>query len=155
MKLFNKEFTFNILPKVNLLLILGVIVLTIYLCLNLLRPYQPFAFDKGRFKNGSGLVNEESSMPFKNLPVFDEGIFKERALFSPLLEKKPQQEEATFELLGLISIGEKNAAMIRNLKENKDYYCLGGEAIGDFKVREVFKDRVILESEGKILEIRR
>jgi len=60
-----------------------------------------------------------------------------------------------FELLGLVSVGDKTAAMIRDVHENKDYYCLGGEQIGAFKVKHILKDKVILQSESQTLELYR
>ena len=155
MKILNKELFFKILPKINALLFLSVIVLTIYLCLNILRPYQPSALSRGRFIEQGELLSNEIAMRLENVPDFQERIFKERTLFSPLVvaERKPQQEETSLELLGLVSVGDKFAAMIRDTKEQKDYYCMGGEIIGEFTVKQILKDKVILESEKGRLEL--
>ena len=153
MKPLNKEFFFKILPKINALLVLSVIALTIYLLLNILRPYQPSFLNKGcLIKSPEDEINYISRR-LENLPVFQEVIFNERPLFNTLVEKEPRQEATTLELLGLVSVGDKFAAMIRDTKDNKDYYCLGGEVIGEFMVKQILKDRVILESEKGRLEL--
>ena len=99
-------------------------------------------------------------MKLDEIPAFQEGIFNRGSVFTgslsqPLLEHKLQQEEVGIELLGLVSVGDKTAAMIRDIREKKNYSCVGGEEIAGFKVKQVLKDKVILESEGKMLELSR
>ena len=121
----------------------------------MLRPHEPFAFSGRLTKEGPDFINDKISVRVKDLPVFQDRIFKQRSLFSPLLEKKLEPQQERFILLGIISVGDKKAAMIRDPRENEDYYCLGGETIGTHKVKQVLNDRVILESGGEILEISR
>ena len=155
MKLLDKEKFIDILPKINMLLFIGVIALTIYLSFILLRPHQPLALDREVQIGMSKLLDEEAVISVEDIPAFQESVFKERALFNISSEKEPQREVAAFQLLGLVSVGEKNAAMIRDTKENKNYYLLEGETIGEYRVKQILEDMVILESEGKTLEIGR
>ena len=155
MKLLNKEYLFKFLPKINLLLTLSVITLVIYLGISLMRPYQPYAFDSLRVKDESELVSKELSQDFNKLPDFREGVFNRRALFYTSLEAKPKEEEAEFQLLGVVAVGDKISAMLRDIRARKDYYCVEGDEIGAYKVKQIFRHRVILESKGTILEISR
>lgn len=151
MKLLNKENILDVLPKINLLLTFSVIVLVIYLILNLLRPQQASL----RFRGSFDLMENKLTTHSKDIPIFQEGLFRRRALFNALTETSSKPKEAEFELLGLVSMGEKTAAMIRDTVEGKDYYCLGGEQIGKFKVKLILKDKVILESKNQTLELSR
>ena len=144
--------------KINFLLTVSVIILVVFLCINLLSAQQSFAFNYRDIKNKSELI--DPVMKLDEIPVFQESIFKRGSVFTgslsqPLLEHKLQQEEVGIELLGLVSVGDKTAAMIRDIREKKNYYCVGGEEIAGFKVKQVLKDKVILESEGKMLELSR
>ena len=158
MKFLNRENIFVMINKINFLLTVSVIILVVFLCINLLSAQQPFTFNYRDIKNKSELI--DPVMKLDEIPVFQESIFKRGSMFTgslsqPLLEHKLQQEEVGIELLGLVSVGDKTAAMIRDIREKKNYYCVGGEEIGGFKVKQVLKDKVILESEGKMLELSR
>ncbi len=155
MKVLNKDNLFRVLPKINLLLVVCVIVLTFYLYLTMSRLRQPYVFNMEYLLENGKSMNNQITAAVKKIPVFDERVFRQHPLFNSFPKDKPQEKEMGFKLLGLISVGDKNAAMIRDLRENKDYYCLEGETVGKFKLRQVLRDKVILEREGQILEIRR
>jgi type II secretory pathway component PulC len=141
----------SFVPKINILLSLGVIILAVYLALTLLKPYNPRTVSGGNIK--LEMLALKSSAPAKEIPIFEEGIFKKKQLFSQSLQKKTEEKKIELMLLG-VSVGDKNLAMIRDITANKDYYCVEGDRIGNFQVKQIFKDKVILESEGKTLEIR-
>ena len=148
MKLLN-----GIIPKINLLLSLSVVVLGIYLSLNLSRPYSGVSLGSRGFKTQPlELMGKESSVILQATPGFSEEIFKRKQLFNQSGKKNPALKKRTLILLG-VSVGDKNLAMIRNTEDNKDYYCTQGDKIGDFRVKQILKDKVILESESGTLEI--
>ena len=84
--------------------------------------------------------------------MFKEELFKNRRLFSASFAGKVQEKESVFILLG-VSMGTKNLAMIRDQAENKNYYCALGDNIGSFKVKQILRDKVILESADTTLEL--
>lgn len=145
----------KIISTLNAIFFLSAVALTGYLYFNTLRARQPFAFDKELYVKRPETENRQILSFLEKIPAFDENIFRQRRLFEFIPEQKPQAQEEgiTLELLGLVSVGEKNAAMIRDIKENKDYYCFGGEIIGKFKIKQILEDRVIIEYEGKVMEI--
>ena len=152
----NKDYFFRVLPKVNKFLFICVMILTVYLVGNLLLSAKSVAFNADRIMEKAALSEAGFSSQFAKLTPFKEGVFSRRSLFGPLVEKKKTREkETTFKLLGLISVGDKNAAMIRDVRAGKDYYCLGGEVIGAFTVSQILTDKVILESGDRVLEISR
>ena len=95
------------------------------------------------------------SRRLNNIEQFQEELFKSMALFTAQINKPIRQNEAEFELLVLISVGDNTAAMIKDVRGNKEYYCLGGEKIGNFMVKSILKDRVVLESPNQTLELSR
>ena len=121
------------------------------MALTQLRPYRPIPLSGGDIRLQP--LKLTSDVLTKGIPAFEENIFKKKHLFSQSAKKKAEEKKPEFILLG-VSVGDKNLAMIRDVNGNKDYYCLEGESIGNFRVKQVFKNKVILESEGKILEIR-
>ena len=143
----------NFVPKVNISLSLSIIVLAVYFAIVQMQPYPSVALSNRNLKSeASRLINKESSAMLKGTYTFDEKIFKKKSLFSQPVKKKAEEKKQVFILLG-VSVGDKNLAMIRDVTENRDYYCVEGDRIGSFKVKQILKDRVILESEGKTLEI--
>ncbi|MFC1658451.1 hypothetical protein ACFL1D_03575 [Candidatus Omnitrophota bacterium] len=151
MRALNKERFFNILPRLNLVLLCLMVLLVVYIFLDVLLPRRPLIFKAALAEDEPELINRQL---VKNLPAFQEAAFRQRSLFGSLLEKQPQEPEAGFALLGIISSGEKKAAMIRDIRENKDYSCMGGENIAGFTVKEIGKDSVILESPEEKLELK-
>ncbi len=152
----NKQFLFSALPTINLLLFVGMILLISSLIINLLRYDKGVVFDKQRLTRGMKSPDVSISGSLNRVPAFTEANFQGRQLFHPLTARKKQQkQEVIFELLGVISVGQKNAATIRSKKEGKDYYCREGDEIDSFQVKQILRDKVILESEDEILEITR
>ena len=144
----------NLVYKINVLLSLSAVALVAYLALVRLQPYCPVLLSERTLKlEVPGLISKESSAMLKGAYAFDEKIFKKRQLFSQSVTKKAEEKKIEFILLG-VSVGDKNLAMLRDVTAKQDYYCVAGDRIGVFKVKEIFKDKVILESEGKMLEIR-
>ncbi len=143
----------NFVPKVNISLSLSIIVLAVYFALVQMQPYPPSALSRRNLKSEeSRLMSKESSAMLKGTYAFDEKIFKKKNLFSQPVKKKTEEAKQAFILLG-VSMGDKKLAMIRDVAQNRDYYCAQGDRIGAFRVKQIFKDKVVLESEGKTLEI--
>lgn len=135
---------YALMPGLDMLLALFAVVLVIHLFFSVRKPYTPKMQPDELTVGGLSLARE--------IPVFKEEIFKRKQLFNTLVKKQPGEEKSQFSLLG-VSVGGKNLAMIKDNAENKDYYCSEGDKIGDFKVKQILKDKVILESEGNILVI--
>jgi len=135
----------NSVYRINIFLSLAAIALVGYLALIRMQPYSPPPLSEKRFK-------KQSNALLKSGYAFETKIFKTRQLFGQPIEGKPLSPEKAFVLLG-ISLGNRNLAMIRDTTESKDYYCVEGDRVGVFKVKQILKDKVILESEGNTLEI--
>jgi len=147
----NRDSIFAIIPKLNILLTLSAVILIGFLSLKMLKPVEVISFDAKNFKiKPFELTNNESTI-LKGAAAFDEGVFK-RQLFNQSAKKKTGKEKQEFLLLG-VSVGQKKLAMIRDTKENKDYYCAEGDIIVGLRVKQIFKDRVILESDNRTIEI--
>lgn len=139
--------------RINVLLSLTAIALVAYLALVRMQPYAPVPLTERQLKlAAAGLNNRESENILKGNYTFEEKIFKKRQLFAQSAEKKPAPKQAAFILLG-VSLGKRNLAMIRDITDNVEYYCMEGDRVGAFKVKQILKDKVILESEGNTLEI--
>lgn len=142
----------NFVSKINILLSLSVIALALYLALVRMQPYSPAVLSAKNLKLKPDELIGKGSVMLKGADDFDARIFKKKNLFSEPTKRKAAEEKNSFMLLG-VSLGEKNLAMIRNVAENKDYYCVEGDRIGGFRVKQILKDKVVLELDGKILEI--
>jgi len=129
----------------NTLLTLTVLVLAYHLFLSLKQPYQPRT-------QGLELMENEGPVKLQEIPAFKEKIFKNKQLFYAPAQEKPGQKKAEFILLG-ISVGNRNLALIRDVVENKDYYCTIGDSIGAFRVKQILRDKVVLEADGNTMEI--
>lgn len=128
----------------NLVLCLSVLGLVLYLFSIRKHPYHPRT---QKFE----LLNSEPSK-LQEAPALKEWLFKSRQLFNTSLPRKQEEKKAEFVLLG-VSLGKRNLAVIRDTAEHKDYYCAAGDSIGSFKIRQILKDKVILESEGRTMEL--
>ncbi|MGE5308012.1 MAG: hypothetical protein ACM3OC_02910 [Deltaproteobacteria bacterium] len=62
------------------------------------------------------------------------------------------QGGASLVLLG-VSLGDKKVAVIRNESDKKDYYVSEGETMSGFQVRSIDKNKVVLDSGGKTVEL--
>lgn len=56
-------------------------------------------------------------------------------------------------LAGIVIVGDRPLALIRDLENNLDFYCQGGEDISGYKVKEVTPKKVILEVDGQEIEL--
>lgn len=96
-----------------------------------------------------------------------ENLFKSKDIFKFLLKEKNslQQDKpgtevdlyeavSKFELLGIVSAEGRSQALIRNIENGRTFYCTGGEKVNGFVVVEVLADKVILEQEGKRVELK-
>jgi hypothetical protein len=154
MKALNKDTFFNLVSKLNILLIVSAAILTAGLYSSINRTY-----DSTNVQTGSKLVRPLELMVKRpvtdSVPLFQEDIFRKKPLFNLGTAKKPLAEKKEFILLG-VSMGKKNIAVIRDVKANKDYYCSIGDPVADYQVKEILKDKVILEtSSNETLEISR
>lgn len=143
---------FALLPKLNVLLILSAAALVVMLVMTLSRPYE---LD---FAGSRAIDVQESTAPFGGFGddrfVLDEQLFSRKMLFGDAVRKKQEAPRKEFTLLG-ISMGRKLLAMLRDTRENKDYYCGIGDSIGDYVVMDIQKDKVVLQSPEGLLEITR
>ncbi len=154
MKILNKDVFFSLVPKLNILLILCAVLLTVKLYSSVSRTYDSSNIQAKRkiakpleLMMGKETISEPA-------PLFQEDIFKKKELFNLATNKNLAPEKRSFVLLG-VSSGKKNIAVIKDTKDNKDYYCSEGDLIGDFQVKEIFKDKVVLKTTDGILEITR
>jgi hypothetical protein len=139
----------------NIALFLSALLLTVYQVTILLRPHSLREISS-RIRQGKPdiLFGEIPSLP-KGLPGFDESLFREKVLFPrelPAVAAVVEDKKGTLILLG-ISLGEKKIAIIRDSSQNKNYYCSPGGTVGDYRVKEIYKGRVVLESPRGPLEL--
>lgn len=137
----------------NIALLLSALLLTAYQVTILLRPHSLREISS-KIRQGKPdiLFGEIPSLP-KGLPGFDESLFREKVLFpreAPAVVV--EDKKGTLILLG-VSLGEKKIAIIRDSSQNKNYYCSPGGAVGDYRVKEIYKGRVVLESPRGALEL--
>lgn len=144
----NRENLYRLISTLNLLLCLSVWGLAFYLFSASGRPYQP---QKREFELEAEAEAEPSRSP-REAPAPNEWLFKSKRLFNMSSTGRQEKKKSTLVLLG-VSLGKRNLAVIKDTAEHKDYYCAAGDSIGPFKVKRILKDRVILESEGNILEL--
>lgn len=144
----------KIIPAVNIALSCSAIVLIFIVLFNLRKPYYQVSTEgKAQISGQIGISSGvEPAKDFTAVFDFSDEIFKRKQLFNFAKHKGKETKDQEFILLG-ISIGEKNIAMIKDTRENKDYYCKEGDKIGNFSIKQIFKDKVILESEGNIMVI--
>lgn len=150
----NKYNYCKIIPAINIALSCSAVVLFVIVLFSLRKPnYSLSAVDKDQKSEQSGIISgTEPAKNFQVMPDYNEEIFKRKQLFNSSKLKGKETKGQEFILLG-VSIGEKNIAMIKDARENKDYYCKEGDKIGSFNVKQIAKDKVILESQGNIMVI--
>ena len=148
----NKDAFFALIPRINVALIACAVCLGAYLFYSLARPHEYGSLNKRWAQSRAG--SSRSWQEAEARPVFAEGTFKAKYLFTTVKKKTGEQDRKDFQLLG-ISVGTKNLAMIRDVRNNKDYYCVVGDMVGIYRVKEIFRDKVLLESSEGTLEINR
>lgn len=144
----------KLIPAINIALSCSAFILLCIVLSSLRKPYYPDS------KKANVQISEQTGArggaePVKVLPAasgFNDEIFKRKQLFNFSKRRNKEAKGQEFLLLG-VSIGEKNIAMIKDTRENKDYYCKEGDKIGNFNIKLISKNKVILESEGDILVI--
>lgn len=143
MKTTIKTFFYSALPLCNAALTFSALVLSIYLFVHMKSAYYPKLQD---------ITSLKASLPrlVQQAPIYYEGAFTEKRLFTGYAKKSTPQEKENFILRG-VSIGAKNLAVIKDVLNNKEYYCKEGDSIGAFKVKRILKDQVILESERETI----
>jgi hypothetical protein len=60
---------------------------------------------------------------------------------------------ADVKLVGIIW-SDNPQAMLEDTKDQKTYLLAAGESVGNFKVKEIFQNKIIVESQGKEFELR-
>jgi len=105
-------------------------------------------------------IDVKNSSYYENL-FNKKNIFKALAVKQALApvqkiksEKNLEQEFSMFELLGVVSSGGKSQALIENVNSGKTFYCVGGERLNGFVVKEVLDNKVILEQGDRTFELR-
>lgn len=139
----------------NIALFLSALLLTVYQVTILLRPHSLREISS-KIRQGKPdiLFGEIPSLP-KGMPGFDEALFREKVLFpreTPAAAAVVEDKKGALILLG-VSLGEKKIAIIRDSSQNKNYYCSPGGTVGDYRVKEIYKGRVVLESPRGPLEL--
>lgn len=148
------------LKILNILLGLAAIFLSIYLIVD-------FAFGSvnidqffKKLSKTKRLRFEESSLTKVKPFLYYLEMIQRRNIFSPIVYKTVEETKteiretmksltANIKLVG-ISWDSEPTAMIEDTKTLKTYFLKQGDIIGEFKVEEIFKDRVILSyKEGK------
>lgn len=142
---------YDVISKLNILLVITGLALGGYLTFSMTRPYRVGSFGQ---KQVSVQSLDAVAKSLSGLPQYDPDAFKKSGLFSSVGKKTVPPETKSLVLLG-VSMGEKKLAIIRNSKTNKDYYCTEGDVAGDYTIKQIFKDKVVLEYEGSTLEITR
>lgn len=142
---------YDVIPKLNALLIASGFVLGGYLLIAMSRPYQvgSLADRPADIRAFDATVKSLSAVP-----QFNAEAFKKSQLFRSSGKKAAAQETKSFILLG-VSMGEKKIAILRDTKTKKDYYCTEGDIAADYTIKEISREKVVLEYEGEILEITR
>jgi type II secretory pathway component PulC len=142
---------YSVIPKLNVALIISGFSLGGYLLMAMSRPYQVGApGDKpGNFQSFNA-----AAQSLARLPQFSADAFKKSELFRSSGKKTPSQESTSFILLG-VSMGDKKLAILQDTKAKKDYYCTEGDIVGNYTIKAIFRDKVVLEYEGNTLEITR
>ena len=151
-----QRYFLEIAPKINIVLFVVMIALSVYLLLGMALPYRPPKFEHMRNTAGRfGGKDERTLREAKNFR-FDERLFIRADLF-PSVEGKEIREEKggalPFELMGIVVAGERKAVMLKNISEKKEYYCMEGDMIGEFKVQKIMKDRVLLIRNGEVMAV--
>ncbi|MCX7926575.1 MAG: hypothetical protein N2606_00315 [Candidatus Omnitrophica bacterium] len=146
------DFFYDILPTVNFLLLVCAIFLLVKLLFVIFGTYTPAKINVSSSFIKPPELSESLVVP-KQLPIFQEEVFQKKQLFGQTTtnKRKPTQ---TFVLAG-VSVGAKDIAVLKDITNNKSYYCAVGDMIGEFRVKEITKDKVILESANNTLEINR
>lgn len=139
---------YKLVPRINIALIVCVFALGGYLLLLVASPYKISIHNK---RNTGVLWKKDSAA---KLPVFEGSVLRQRPLFGAGGKKTAPHENKVMILLG-VALGDKKSAMIRDVKANKDYYCAEGDMVGDYRVKDIQKDKVLLEYEGSVIEISR
>jgi len=152
MKILSVEHFYGLVQKINLLLTLSALGLLIYLVSGLGKPYSPSNLDRNALKMQSSELMQKEAAILEGTFAFKEDVFRKKQLFSSSEGAGFAQGKRTPVLLG-ISLGAKKLAMIKDPLTNKNYYCMEGDKIGDYTVKQILKDQVILESGGNLLEI--
>ena len=143
---------YDVIPKVNVGLIISGFMLGGYLLFSMSRPYQVGTLGDKQLNLQS--FDSVVKKTMDAVPPFNKGIFKNSELFSSFGKKAASQGTRNLVLLG-VSMGQKKLAIIRDTKANKDYYCTEDDIAGEYKIKEIYKDKVILEYDGNTLEITR
>jgi len=142
---------YTVIPKINVALIISGFLLGGYLLMAMSRPYQVGSMNDKPVKSKPVDAVAKS---FAKVPQFSAEAFKKSELFRSSGKRSPVQDTKSFVLLG-VSMGDKKLAILRDTKANKDYYCTEGDVVGEYTIKEIFRDKVVLEYDGNTLEITR
>jgi type II secretory pathway component PulC len=149
----DKHALLAVVPKVNVVLLALAALLTLYLGVSIVRSYRPIPLSKEKFIRNSFKLKEWAGQELEKISGFDASVFERRSLFTQARQEKGQEPAVKIELLGIVTVGKQHAAMLRDTGDNTEHYCLGGEEIAGFLVKDIFADRVVLERDGRELEL--
>jgi type II secretory pathway component PulC len=142
---------YSIIPRINVALIISGFLLGGYLLSVMSRPYQVVSLDEKAMKVPPLDAGVKSLL---GAPQFSADAFKKSELFRSSGKKSPAQDTKSFVLLG-VSMGEKKLAILRDTKTNKDYYCTEGDIVAEYTIKDISRDKIVMEYEGNTLEITR
>lgn len=152
MKQLSLYYVVDALPKANFILFFSAAILAVNLLMGLNRSHEQHFLGAVTVAPQIEFRAKELAKGIQQAPVFDDELFKRAHLFNYSGKKVKGPGVKAFVLLG-VSLGDKRLAMIKDAQDNKEYYCKEGDSIGVFKVKQILKDKVILESGEKTLEI--
>lgn len=145
----------RIIPVMTVCLACSAAVAAAALAHALFVPYsRPYRGDV-RCDAAEEILPSESGGGESRIPI---AIFDQKRLFGSRgsVVSGPRREYrepgASFVLLG-VSLGGRKLAVLREEAEKKDYYVSEGESVAGFDVCSIGKDRVVLRSGEKTLEL--
>ena len=149
----HKENIYELIPRINIVLSASALILAAFFVVTLTQPYNTAALRGKNIKpRAIELPADGDSQASEGIPPFDESIFRKKPLFGLPTIESHKEVKKTFLLLG-VSMGDKKIAIIRDTEGNKNYYCSEGDTIGNFRVTQIHKSMVLIESDEKTLEI--
>ncbi len=90
----------------------------------------------------------------RELFVAQPGLRVKKVLGRTDLDRGERLRGADLQLLGIVSGAQGPQAILVDSKTGRSFYCSGGEKINDFTVKAVFENKVILERDEELIEIK-
>ena len=140
----------HLLKKINYFFCGVIILLLFFLFLNLKKN---FSMEIATSQEVDLKKEEIKTIPFSKY----KSILSQRKLFKKSegsLEKSLSGTPLNLVLLGIISASDNPQAMLKNSETGNTHNCYEGDSVSGFKIKEIQKNKVILESGERILELK-